>query len=403
MNQLNRPLRDDLLIMALELAAVAIGRLDAALSGSPLLPAWTFWTGLDTARRHAEADGRRVNLHRLAAYLYGLPLKLDPALQLAERGSDISALAYAVELRSWLIHPDAGQEQARAAALETLRQTGAGHPALIGAALGLHRWLRELGERAPVRAALPLYLQERGLIRRHIPALSGSDALKAGSFERDEFALRVIRAFTSEAEDGLALLGTLEREWREARNRVGQRARQRSTSRLPRAVDLLAASPLLSVTALAQALGCSVEGASQMLDELVRLEIAAEVTGMSGRGVRRLYGLGGLLPIRGETTAARRRPKGGPRGRPKKILVSSVGDLPALPSPDSETAAEPARLAPLSFDFEALDRLVAAADERTRSVRRLLTRAATGEPQPTTPKPDPAPDGGTEPPCADGP
>jgi hypothetical protein len=38
------------------------------------------------------------------------------------------------------------------------------------------------------------------------------------------------------------------------------------------------------------------------------------------------------------------------------------------------------RLMPLAFDFEALDRLVAAADEQTRHVRQLLTRVATGEP-----------------------
>jgi len=40
---------------------------------------------------------------------------------------------------------------------------------------------------------------------------------------------------------------------------------------------------------------------------------------------------------------------------------------------------EPASLAPVSFDFDALDRLIAAADERTRGVRRLLDRIARGE------------------------
>ena len=56
----------------------------------------------------------------------------------------------------------------------------------------------------------------------------------------------------------------------------------RSTSRLPRAIDMLAASPLLRVSALAP--GCTIEGASGMLDELARLEIVAEVTAMTGRG-----------------------------------------------------------------------------------------------------------------------
>ena len=57
-------------------------------------------------------------------------------------------------------------------------------------------------------------------------------------------------------------------------------------------------------------------------------------------------------------------------------------------TPDADPV-EPARLIPVSLDFDALDRLVAAADERTRGVHRLLDRIARGE------KPFP-PVGGTE-------
>jgi hypothetical protein len=42
------------IVTALE-AAVAVGRLDAALTGNPLRRAWTFWSELDVARRQAEA------------------------------------------------------------------------------------------------------------------------------------------------------------------------------------------------------------------------------------------------------------------------------------------------------------------------------------------------------------
>src|SRR5512133_2859339 len=45
------------IVTALEEAAVAVGRLDAALAGNPLRQAWTFWSELDAARRHAEAAG----------------------------------------------------------------------------------------------------------------------------------------------------------------------------------------------------------------------------------------------------------------------------------------------------------------------------------------------------------
>ena len=50
---------------------------------------------------------------------------------------------------------------------------------------------------------------------------------------------------------------------------------------------------------------------------------------------------------------------------------------------------EAGKATPLAFDFEALDRLIAAADEQTRHVRRLLTRVAAGEP----PYPEPSSNG----------
>ncbi len=187
--------------------------------------------------------GPRFDLFRLAAHLHGLPLRLGDGASAPERGAEIAALNHAIELRSWMAAPDAGQS-----------------------------------------------------------------------------ALR-------EAADGRDRLLTMEREWREARLRVDHRAGGRSNSRLPAAVDLLAASPLLSISALAEALGCSVEGASRMLDALVGLEVAAEVTGRTGRGARRLYGLKRLLPIRAETTAVRRRARGGRRGRPKRVLTAPFAEL----------------------------------------------------------------------------
>src|SRR3954470_24791533 len=180
--------------------------------------------------------------------------------------------------------------------------------------------------------------------------------MPCGPDDPDGFTVRFLETVQREAAEGRDRLLTMEREWREARIRVDHRAGARSNSRLPAAVDLLAASPLLSISALAEALGCSVEGASRMLDALVGLEIVAEVTGRTGRGARRLYGLKRLLPIRAETTAVRRRTKGGQRGRPKRILAAPFAELADDPeaagvAPDTEPV-EPARLAPVSFDFD---------------------------------------------------
>jgi hypothetical protein len=382
-------------VTALEAAAIAVGRLDAALAGTPLRRAWTFWSELDAVRRHAGADGRKVDLFRLAAHLHGLPLRLGDTVSAPERGREIAGLNHAIELRSWMAAPDPDQARLRDIALDSLRSGERGQPVLAAAARGMLDWLAGQGSRPAIRAAVPLFLRDRGITIHTLAAVTGGDALRAGPDDPDGFTVRFLETVGREAAEGCDLLLTMEREWRLARLRVDHRAGARSNSRLPAAVDLLAASPLLSISALAEALGCSVEGASRMLDSLVQLEVAAEVTGRTGRGARRLYGLKRLLPIRAETTAGRRRARGGPRGRPKRVLTAPFAELAddagaAEATPDAGPA-EPARLTAMSFDFDALDRLIAAADERTRGVRRLLDRIARGD------KPFPPADGTEEP------
>jgi hypothetical protein len=54
--------------------------------------------------------------------------RIDSALQLVEQGGETNALTYVVELRSWLIRPDPFKEWARTVTLESLRQIGIGDP-----------------------------------------------------------------------------------------------------------------------------------------------------------------------------------------------------------------------------------------------------------------------------------
>jgi hypothetical protein len=58
--------------------------------------------------------------------------------------------------------PDAGQSALREAALDSLRAGGRGQPVLIAAARGMLDWLAGRGSRPAIRAAIPLYLRERG-------------------------------------------------------------------------------------------------------------------------------------------------------------------------------------------------------------------------------------------------
>src|SRR3954465_2889971 len=139
------------IVSALEEAAVAVGRLDAALAGTPPRRAWTFWSELDTARPHAEDDGRKVDLFRLAAHLHGLPLRLGDTTPPPGRGREIAGLTYAIELRSWMAAPDLEQARLRDIALDSLRDCGGGQPALVATAQGMLDWLAGRGR----PAALP--------------------------------------------------------------------------------------------------------------------------------------------------------------------------------------------------------------------------------------------------------
>jgi hypothetical protein len=65
------------LALAHERAALALGRLDAALAASKLRPGWQFRFELEAARRCAAMDGFRVEALQLAAAVNSLPLDPD--------------------------------------------------------------------------------------------------------------------------------------------------------------------------------------------------------------------------------------------------------------------------------------------------------------------------------------
>jgi len=367
------------IVGALEAAAVTVGRLDAVLAGNPLRRAWTFWSELDAARRHAEADGRKVDLFRLAAHLHGLPLRLGDGASAPERGTEIAGLNHAIELRSWMAAPDAGQSALREAALDSLRACGCGQPVLIAAARGMLDWLAGRRSRPASRTAIPLYLRERETTIHGLAAVTGGDALRPGASDPDGFTVRFVEAVRREAADGRDRLLTMEREWREARLRVDHRAgripgcRRRSICWPPRRCS---ASPPWP----------------RRWGLLGRGGVADAGHPGPARGRRRgdrPDRAGRAAALRAQAPAAdpgrddRRPAKGGRCGRPKRVLTAPFAELATQPdegavAPNTEPV-EPARLAPVSFDFDALDRLIVAADERTRGVRRLLDRVARGE------------------------
>jgi len=354
---------------ALERACLGIGRLDTALRGHPLLPAWRWRGGLDAVARQAAADGRLIDRWQLAAVVAGARLRLPDAETLADRGAAWGAARHALGLWGWSVRPDAAQREATAAAAATLPLRGA---ALPGAARAVHAWLEGGGERPPLRAALAQWWRRRGLLPVAAPLLSGARALHEGvPWASEAWTPRFYEALAEEAEAGLALMRALDSGWRAARAAVEGRRRD---SHMAAAVDVLAAAPLLAASSLARTLGVSVRTATALLDDLAARGLAVEVT---RRQKRRLWGLTGLAPLRAETAAPRRPQPGRARGRPRRDAgTADEGEIEALQI--GSPAPPPLPPLDLALACPELDRWILDAELAIRRSKALLDAIAGG-------------------------
>jgi len=358
---------------ALARAAAAIARLDQALAAHPLRPAFLYRARLDAVRRQADVDGRRIDPWHLAALLEGLRLRMDPSLSMLERGEIFDAARYAFDLYQWLVAPDFDQEGEVHQAQQALAAVPRGMTPLLAAAQATHAWLGGGGHpegdghpgpggaRAPMRAALVRFWTRHNLLRTPVP-LTGAAALRAEApQDRAGWTAAFLTALAGEADDGIQLLMELERAWFAARAAVAGRRRH---SRAAAAVDILAATPLISATSLARGLGMAVKNAAALLDAFCAAGIAVEV---SHRARRRLFGLKGQGPLREAVSPPRRPQPGRGRGRPPNVSFDEpVADLPPPPLPP---------LSPIerrAFDYSDLEQWMAHLDQTVRQTRRTL-------------------------------
>ena len=356
------PRSDVALFAAHERAAGAIARLDQALDHHPLLPAFLHRARLEAVRRQAAADGRGIDPWHLAAVLEGLRLRMDHALRIVDRGEIFEAARAALALHQWITEPDFDQEGAVQAAERHLADTLPG--GLLGAAEGVWSWLQGGGTRPPIRAALIRFWGKRRLLRVPVP-LTGPRALSAEAPDgHPDWVVAFLEAVAAEAADYLELLRGLEHGWLAARGKVAGR---RSTSRATLAVDVLAATPLMSATTLARAIGMSVKCATELLDRFVAADVAVEVT---HRSARRLFGLARLAPLRDVVQPpVRPHPSRGP-GRPRHETI------------EDDTATEVPSLPPLlpiarpGLDYGALEEAMAHLDAVVRRARASLSSLA---------------------------
>ena len=366
---------DPALAGALAQAAAALARLDQALAGHPLRPAFLHRARLDAVRRQAAVDGQLIDPWHLAAVLEGFRLRMDGALRIIDRGAILAAARHALDLHQWLVAPDFDQEGAVQRAAQVLAAAAAtGATPLLAAATGLHAWLGGDGHgdgdgsshggggaRPPIRAALVRFWVTQHLLRAPVP-LTGARALRPDTpWQRDVWVPAFLAALADEAADALDLLVTMDRTWRAARRAVSGRRRN---SRAAAAVDLLAAAPLVSATSLAAGLGMAVKNATLLLDDFCAAGLAIEVT---HRAKRRLFGLTGLAPLRDVVRPPYRPEPGRGRGRPPLAAEAAI-TVPALP-PVPPLDRQP-------FDYSDLAHWMTQMDQTIRQTRRALSAVA---------------------------
>jgi len=354
------PLRlDRRLAGSLARATAATARLDQALGLHPLLPAFLHRVRLDAVRRQAAVDGRGIDPWHLAAAIEGLRLRLDGAPRIIDAGAITDGARHALTLHQWLVEPDFDQEGEVQRAGRLLDAQDAPTP-LLAAAAGFHAWIAAGETRAGMRGALVRFWTRTRLLRAPIP-LTGAAAFGA---EQDWAVTAWIPAFldavAAEAEDWLDLLFDMDRSWQRARAAVADRRR---TSRAGLAVDVMAATPLVSATTLGRALGMSTKSACSLLDRFCAEAIAVEVT---HRSARRLFGLAGLSPLR-EVVAPPRQPEPGRgRGRPPHVEPDEAELLPLPPLPPMSGIKRP------PIDYTALEAAIVCAEDTIRRTRQNL-------------------------------
>jgi hypothetical protein len=233
----------------------------------------------------------------------------------------------------------------------------------------MHGWLSGGGDRPPARAALIRFWVRQGVLHAPVP-LTGAVSLRPDApWKERDWVPVFLNAVAGEASDGLQLLSDLERGWLSARRAAEGRRRN---SRAARAIDLLAAAPLVSATTLAAGLGMAVKNAIQLLDDFRAAGVVVEVT---HRSKRRLFGLIGLAPLREEVAPPRRPRPGRGRGRPR---TEKIDDSPPLVQP---AMLSPSPITPIerrAFDYSDLNDAMALVEDAIRRARSGLDALLAG-------------------------
>ncbi len=255
---------------ALELTALAIGRLDALVAASPARRAWQRRSTFLATVRAVEADGYIFEIERLFALAANLPVP-----RVKDYGIDAMALDVLGQMMKLAALSD-GEPAAAGEldkAIEVVRLSQRAGAVLTGALQGLRRWVADDGRPSLGLIAFARVVAERGVTSEPVPWLAGaisSRAIMTDGLSAARWARRALQEIAGAMEAGCRILGALEATREAWHRRLGPR---RSTSRLDLVVELALAYPVLSPVQVSRVLGTSVRGGAKLLDELAELQI----------------------------------------------------------------------------------------------------------------------------------
>ena len=309
------------LFSPLERAAGAVGRLAQATAVTPVLAAWLHRQRIEAVAEIAGIQGRRVDPNRLRTLLAQVPVR-------AMRDWGATMLALDI-MRQMLAGTDAptGTDDALAH-METAHAT-AGQAVLIACGLGFFTYLEAGGDRSSACLAVSRFLAAQEMTPLPLPCLNGAEAIRRAT-PGGVWLVDFLDGLAQQAERGEASLIALLHRWRGWRRRVGDRRRD---ARIRRAIDAVAAEGVIGPARLAARLRCATSAATDLLEELQRLEITVEIT---RRRTHRVFVAEDLAPMLGEVAPQPRHPL--PERAP---ALAAVPTTPA-PIPEPDQWVEPA-------------------------------------------------------------
>ena len=291
------------IVRTLAQAAGAMARLDQALAGHPLRPAFLYRARLEAVRRQAAVDGQAIDPWHLAAVLEGLRLRMEFALRIIDRGTIFDAARHALYAAPVAdrarLRPGGRGQAGREAALAAY--AGRVTPLLAAAAV-LHAWLgaAACGGGPPLRAALVRHWTRS-------PSAAGAGAADRRRRTAPGHALggratgcrRSSPRSPTRRRTRCSCCLDLERAWFAARGAVAGRRRNSRAAAADRPAGRRARWSRRPRSPPASAWRSRTPTA--LLDRFCAESIAVEVT---HRSKRRLFGLAGLAPLRDGVGAA---------------------------------------------------------------------------------------------------